>query len=203
MAAKKKAAASPPVDVPSVLLTDEYNPSIARTKTAVAKKWSLTRAESLADAAQLGWFLVAVRREREANELVDHISDRVIFDGNQTIWAPASSAIVLAARLARLRNDEPRRASLTSLLVANPAIAAMPRDAFLKWVAEANKDLRSAEVESSQKWACQGFARACVRAAYFRETAAEAAYEEGTVDITALDDTIAQGLAGLSVFLAR
>lgn len=202
MAAKKKPAAEP-VDVPSVLVAEEHNKSLARSKASLAKKWSLTRMESLVDTAQLAWSLVAIGRAAEARELVDHVSDRVTFTGDHNVWSPASQSIALAARLARLSDDEARRSALVARLVEHPAVAAMPREAFLKWVAEADKDIRSAEVETAQKWACQGFARGCARAAYFRETAAEAKYEPGTVDPEALERTIAEGLLGLRAHLAR
>ena len=202
MATKKKAPAAP-VDVPAVVTSEEHNKSLARAKTSLAKKWSLTRTESLADAAQLAWSLVALGRSGEARTLVEHVSSRVVFTADPDAWWAAASAIVLAARLARLEGDEPRRASLVSRLVENPAVASSPRDALVKAVAIADKDIRSAEVESAEKWACQGFARGCARAAYFRETAADIAYEPGTLDLDALERTIAEGLAGLRAFLAR
>lgn len=202
MATKKKAAAAP-VDVPRVLVTDEYNRSLIRVKATLAKKWSLTKMETLFETADLAWFLVAVGRAEEARELVDHVADRVSFTGDHDIWSPASSAISLAARLARLKNDEARRAGLVARLVEHPAVAPMPREAFLRWVAGADKDIRSAEVDPSQKWACQGFARGCARATYFRETVAEGAYEEGVLEVDALERTIAEGLAGLRAHLAR
>lgn len=202
MAAKKRAAAAP-VDVPAVLLEDDGNASIKRAKTALAKKWSLVRAESLAGIAQLGWFLVALRREAEARELAELVASGLTFDGNQSLWSHAASPIALAARLARQANDEPRRAALVAKLVANPGMPTMPRDEFLKHLALATRDIRSAEVEPSQKYACEGFARGCARATYFTETAAEGAYEAGTIDVAALEGTIEEGLAGLRVYLAR
>lgn len=68
---------------------------------------------------------------------------------------------------------------------------------------EANKDIRSAEVEPSTKYACQGFGRDCARATYFLETVAEGAYEAGTVDVAALEGTLGDGLAGLRAHLGR
>jgi len=202
MAARKRAAAAP-VDVPGVLLEDDGNASIKRAKAALAKKWSLARAESLAGIAQLAWFLVALRREGEARELAELVASGVTFDDDQSLWSQAASSVALAARLARLGNDEPRRAALVAKLVANPGVPAMPPDEFLKHLALATRDIRSAEVEPSQKYACEGFARGCARATYFTETAAEGAYEAGTIDVAALEATIEEGLAGLRVYLAR
>jgi len=202
MATKKKAA-SAPVDVPEFLLEADGNKAIARAKVSLAKKWSLARPESLLDASDLAWFLVALGRAKEAREIADYLSDRVLFDGGLTLWAPASNAITLAARLARLRDDEPRRARLVARIVEHPGIAPMDREALAKWIAHAVKDVRSAEVDPSQKWALQGFARGCARAAYFRETATEATYEEGVVVIDALENTIDEGLAGLRAHLAH
>ncbi len=204
MASKKKAgAAAIPVDVPSLLASGDSNKSIARAKASVAKKWSLTRAESIASTAQLAWFLVALGRDGEARELVDYIADGVEGGGDPRVWSAASNAIALAARLARQSDDEARRASLVAHLVAHPAVASTPRDAFVKWVAEAEKDVRSAGVESSQRWACEGFARGCARAAYVRETALEGAYDAGSIDVAALEHTITEGLAGLGAYLTR
>ena len=202
MATKKKVA-GPAVDVPSFLLEDDGNKAIARATAALAKKWSLTRKESLVDAARLGWFFVALGRDREARELVEHVCGRVAFDRDPDVWSAASQSFVLGARLARLRSDEASRSSLIARIVEHPAVATAPREALVKALAEADKDIRSAEVESAARWALEGFARGCARAAYFRETAEEGAYEPGTVDVGALDRTIDEGLSGLRAYLAR
>jgi len=202
MATKKKVA-GPPVDVPGFLLEEDGNKAVARATVALAKKWSLTRKESLADTARLGWFYVALGRDREARELAEHVCERVAFTGDLEVWAAASQSLVLAARLARLRGDDAHRVSLVARLVEHPAFAATPREVVVKSISDATKDIRSAEVESAAKWALEGFARGCARAAYFRETAAEAAYEPGVIDLAALDATIEEGLSGLRAYLAR
>lgn len=206
MATKKKAPAAAPVDVPDAVLGEDDNKTVARAKASLAKRWSLTRKESLFDTSDLAWFLVALRREREARELVDHVADRV--DGRASVgddaaWIAASLVIALAARLARESNDHARHAALATRLVAQPTVPLAPREAFVKALAEADKDIRSAEVEPSQKYAFQGFARGCARATYFRETASAAAYEAGTVDVDALERTVGEGLAGLRAHLGR
>jgi hypothetical protein len=203
MATKKKAAAAAPVDVPDVLLGEDDNKTVARAKASLAKRWNLSRKEILLDASDLAWFLVALRREREARELVEHVADRVPASDDAAVWAAASLVIALAARLARERNDEARRAALVTRLVARPSVPLAPRDALVKALGEAAKDIRSAEVEPSQKYAFQGFARGCARATYFRETGAEGAYEAGTIDIDALERTLGEGLAGLRANLGR
>lgn len=205
MATRKKAAGATaaPVDVPGVLLSSENNKVLGRAKAALAKKWSLTKGDTLFDAVYVAWFHVALGRSDEARELCDHVAETVVFSGDHNVWSPASGLIALSARLARLAGDEARQATLIARLVETPAVAAMPREAFLKWIAEADKDIRSAEVDPSQKWACQGFARGCARAAYFRETAAAIPYDPGTVDPEALERTIATGLDGLRAHLAR
>lgn len=202
MATKKKTAAAP-VDVPGFLLEDDGNKTIARTVQALAKKWNVARKESLEGAARLGWFYVALGRAREAFELVEHVCERVPFSADAEAWASASQSIVLAARLARVHGDEARRARLVARLVEHPAVAATSREGLAKSLSDATKDIRSAEVESAAKWALEGFARGCARAAYFRETAAEARYEPGILDVAVLDQTIEEGLSGLRAYLAR
>lgn len=206
MATKKKGtpvAGGAPVDVPRVLVVDDGNKSVARAKAALAKKWSLAREDQLLEAAYLAWFFVALGRVDDARELADHVADRVLWSGGRDVWSAAASSIALAARLAREAGDDARRATLVTRLVEHPAIAPTPREAFLASVAEAGKDVRSAEVDPSQKWALQGFARGCTRAAYFREVAPEGLYEAGTLDVEALEHTIAEGLAGLRAHLGR
>jgi hypothetical protein len=192
-----KEAAAIPVDAPSMLFTKDGNKLIARTKVRLAKNWSLTRMATLFEISQLAWFLVALERSEEAGSLVDRVADGVTFTGNHNIWSPASNSISLAARLARQAGDEARRAALIAKLVEHPAVASMPRAGLLDWVAKADQDLRTAQVATSQKWAREGFARACARATYFRETATEGAYEADVIDVEALDRTIAEALAGL------
>lgn len=209
MATKKKAAAggtpSPaaPVDVPAVLVSDDGNKYLGRAKAALAKKWSLTRVESLADASDIAWFLLALGRADEARELADHVSERAGAVSDPAAWLPVSLAMALGARLARLAGDEPRRAALVARMAARPAVPAQPPAALVKAIAEADKDVRSAEVDPSQKWACQGFARGCARASYFRELAAGGPYADGALDVEALERTISEGLAGLRAHLAR
>jgi len=199
MPANKKTA---PVDVPEWLLEDDANKLVAKTKATLAKKWNVARAESLEGALQLAWFLVALHREKEAREVVEYVAERVPAGIDPAVWAAAASCIALAARLARVQNDEARRASLISRVVENPAVSPLDRDALVKWIAVAGKDVRSAEVDPSQKHALQGFAQGCARATYVRETAAEGAYEDGVVSIEALETTIDDGLQGLRA-LAR
>lgn len=202
MAAKKKAAAAGPVDVPEWLLEDDANKLIAKTKATLAKRWNIARAESLEGAVQLAWFMIALHREKEAREVTEHVAERVAFGGDLAVWAPAANAIALAARLARLQNDEARRASLVARVVEHPALAPLDREALVKWIAVAGKDVRSAEVDPSQKHALEGFARGCARATYLRETAAEGGYPDGVVSVEALETTIDDGLQGLRA-LAR
>ncbi|MDB5212409.1 MAG: hypothetical protein JWO86_336 [Myxococcaceae bacterium] len=196
MATKKAKVAAAPAQVPAELLIDASNKFVARAKIAAAKKWSLVRAESLAGGVHVAWYLLALSRKGDARGLADEIADAVT-GGEGAVWWEAAGAIALAARLAREAGDEPRRAALVARLVERPAVPAEPAAALAKAIAEADKDVRSAEVDPSQKFACEGFARGCARAAYFRETAAEGRYEPGSVDVTALERTIEGALDGL------
>lgn len=203
MASKKKAAATVSSEVPSVIVSEDGNKAVARTKASVAKKWNLTRAESLAETVHLAWFFVALGRDGEARELAEHVAERVSFTGDKALWAPAAQAIALAARLARLRGDDAPHTLLAGRLAEHPVVASSPAEAFAKALTEAGKDIRSAEIESAQKWALEGFARGCARAAYFREAAAAGAFGEAAVDAEALERTLEEGLAGLRAHLAR
>ena len=194
--ATKKIAAPPPADVPAVLTAAERNKSIGRIKASLAKTWSLSRADSLSGAAYLGWYLVALGREAEAGELAEHVADRLPRETTGALALAASSAIALAARLARLRGDEARHGSLVERLVAGPGRDAAGRGTAAA-LAEAEKDVRSAEVDPSQKHACQGFAQGCARAATLREAGAAG------LEVDAVERIISQGLDGLRAQLFR
>lgn len=193
--ATKKSAVEPPADVPAVLRAAEHNKYLGRVKASLAKTWSLSRADSISGATHLAWFLVALGREAEARELADHVADAAPGGGDRASTVATSSAMALAARLARLGGDDARRASLVDRLVARSAATAAPRGPAA--LAEAEKDVRSAEVDPSQKHACQGFAQGCARAAYLREAAT------AEVDVDAVERTISQGLDGLRAQLSR
>ncbi|GAC1531890.1 MAG: hypothetical protein NVS3B10_27140 [Polyangiales bacterium] len=190
--ATKKLAASPPADVPAVLTAAERNKSLGRMKASLAKTWSLSRAESLVGAAHLAWFLVALGREPEARALAEHVADAVPRDAAAPVSAAASAAIALAARLARLRGDEARRAMLLERLAVSPA-----HSGAAAMLAEADKDVRSAEVDPSVRHACLGLARGCARAATLREAGAP------DLDLEAVERIISQGLDGLRAQLHR
>jgi hypothetical protein len=202
MATKKAKVDAPSAQVPAELLIDASNKFVARAKIAAAKKWSLARAESLAGGVHVAWYLLALGRKGDARGLADEIADAAV-SGEGAVWWEAAGAIALAARLAREAGDEARRAALVARLVERPPIAAQPVAALQEAVAEADKDVRSAEVDPSQKFACEGFARGCARAAYFYEMAAEGSYEPGSVATEALERTIAGGLDGLRAQLGR
>ena len=194
MAAKKKASDEAPVPMPLAFTTEDGHRMVARTQVALAKKWKASPSKSVAGAVQIAWFMVALGREREAREIVDQLSDDVQ-GGGDALWEAASSALALAARLARLAGDEPRRAALVARLEARPALPVAPPTALAAAIKEADKDVRSAEVDPSQKFACEGFARGLARAAYFREL--------GVGDVDALERTIGEALAGLRAQLGR
>lgn len=201
MASKKSAVAA--ADVPGFLLEVDGNKGIARAKAALAKKWSLTKAPSVAEAVQLAWCLVALGRAKEAREVADALAAGVADGGDAGVWAAASLGIALAARLAGAGGDEARRASLASRLAARPLVPATPREGLAKAIGDAGKDVRSAEVEPSPKYALQGFANGCARATYFLEMAAHGGYAKDAYDVDALERLVTEGTTGLRAHLAR
>ena len=194
--ATKKSAAQPPVDVPAFLSAVEHHKYLARVKASLSKTWNLSRPGTLSAAAQLGWYLVALGRDSDARELAEHVAVAAPADATGPAALEASGAIALAARLARLRGDEARRASLVARLFESITLAGAPRGAGAA-LAEAEKDVRSAEVDPSQKHACQGFAQGCARAATVREADAVG------LDVDAVERIISQGLDGLRAQLGR
>ena len=203
MATKKKVA-GPPVDVPGFLLEDDGNKAVARATVALAKKWSLTRKESLADTARLGWFYVALGRDREARELAEYVCERVAFTGDLEAWAAASQSLVLAARLARLRGDDAHRASLVARLVEHPSFAATPREVVAE-VDLPTPPRTSAPPRSSPRRS--GPSRASPAAAPAPPTSARPPPTSPTSRASSTSPrstrTIEEGLSGLRAYLAR
>ena len=177
-----------------MLTTVERSKYLARVKASLAKTWSLSRAESISGATQLAWYLIALGRNDEARQLVD-----LVADGAGAPGAASDRAIALAARLARTAGDDARLSTLSARLRASGA-SALSGPSAAAGLADAEKDVRSAEVDPSQKHACQGFAQGCARAAYVREAAGN---DLDAVASEAVERIIAQGLDGLRAQLGR
>jgi hypothetical protein len=192
----KKAALQPATTaVPDVLTRAEPHPYLAKIKPGLAKRFALTRMEPLFEAVDFAWYLVALGREDEARSLVDDIAAGLTFTGNHNIWSPASKAITLAARFARLAGEEPRRLALVGRLATHPAFAVMDRPRFEAWIADDAKKVADARAEASQKWACHNASRAAMDAGYFRETLGAGFYYDGWTSTAALDEVIEAALA--------
>lgn len=200
----KKAAPKPDAAaVPRALAGAEPHPYLAKIKPGIASRFALTRMEPLFEAVDFAWYLVALGREGEARSLVDDIAAGVTFTGNHNIWSPASKAITLAAQLARLAGDEPRRSALIGRVVEHPAFAELDRPRFDAWIADDAKKVSDARVEPSQKWACHKASRAAMDAGYFRETLGAGFYYEGWTSTGALDEVIDAALAVMRERLSR
>ncbi len=195
MASKKSEAVAAPQDVPAILTTVERSKYLARVKATLAKTWSLSRPESVSGATQLAWYLVALGREDEAHAFADLVADGV------GATAGGERAIALAARLARVAGDDARVRVLASKLLGGAGSGSGKSGSST--LADAEKDVRSAEVDPSQKHACQGFAQGCARAAYVREAAGAAGNDLDAEASEAVERIIAQGLDGLRAQLGR
>jgi hypothetical protein len=195
--AKPKKAERPSAaeKIPDALTAPEPHPYLAKIKPGIAKRFSLTRMEPMFETVDFAWYLVALGREREARGLVEGIAAGVTFSGNYNIWSPASGAITLAARLARLAGDERRRSVLVGRLIEHPALATMGRLRFDAWVAGCATKLDEARAESSQKWACHRASRCMQGAGYLRETLGAGFEYDGWTTAAALDVIIDGGIA--------
>ena len=195
-AAKPKKALRQPAaaTIPDALTAAEPHPYLAKIKPGVAKRFALTRMEPLYEAVDFAWYLVALGREGEACSLVDDIAAGAAFSGNYNTWSPAASAIAVAARLARLSGDEPRRSALVGRLVEHPAFAVMDRPRFEAWIADDSKKVADARAEASQKWACHNASRAAMDTGYFRETLGAGFYYDEWTSAGALEEIIAAAI---------
>jgi len=199
--AKKAKAPAAPADVPAALLATDDNAFVAAKMASVGKAFKWTRRASLSDAVHVAWCLTALDRPT-ARALADEIADRITFAGDYDVWSPAANAICLAAMHARRAGDEVRRQALVARLVEHPALAVMPREAFVSWIASGPKSLARGLDEKSKKWACESLASACIDSAYFLETAGAGFYYDGWIDRGALQDTLDKATSALAGRLA-
>ncbi len=190
---------STPATLLERLSAPESHPLLAKQKTSLAKKFSITKTSALSDAVKLAWLLVGNGRDTEAREISGWLAENVSFAGDFDIWTPVSQAVALSARLARLANQD--ASSYTSTLAAHPALAVMDRERFDAWVAQPLNEITRLVAEKPSQRTTLSLANACSEATYFRESAVPGMYYEQWIDRAVFDNAIQRGIEHMRAFL--
>ncbi len=156
---------SAPVAPPNEALPDgESNRYLARFKSSLCKRWSLTRMDTLYEISDLALFLWALERNKEAlgvaNSVAASIPTPPPLPGggfNYNVWCPATFAHALVVHLsaARAQTDASRAA-----ILANTGIARDNPDYIADGVAEARQLVGAPAGQDTIKWESQRLARA-------------------------------------------
>lgn len=113
-----------PVAPPSPALPDgESNRYLAKFKSSLCKRWSLTRMETLYEIADLALFLWALGRNREALAVASSVAAAIPAPPplsrertNYNIWCPATFSHALASHLATSTSRTQAEASRAAIL---------------------------------------------------------------------------------------
>lgn len=164
-AALNMAKKSVPVAPPNAAVPDgESNRYLAKFKTSLCKRWTLTRMDTLYEISDLALFLWALERNREALAVANSIAAAIpapppLPGGgfNYNIWCPATFSHALVAHLstARGQGDASRAA-----ILANTGISRANPDYIANAVAEAGQLAGAPAGQDTIKWECQRLARA-------------------------------------------
>jgi hypothetical protein len=201
-AAKKKSALTPAV-FPKAVTAPEKHPFLAWRKSMIMHYRSLERQPMSTNTVEVAWYLVALGRIDEARELCEWIAKNISYKEKDYRWERVVDALILLARLARLRNDQATRKKAIKRVLEHPLIWEMEWPYWLDQVERGDKRRQQAEQEKEYVWACQLFTAALQEASYFRETAGMGTYYDDWVELDLLDKTIDRSLKKLRALLNK
>jgi hypothetical protein len=156
---------STPVAPPNEALPDgESNRYLAKFKSSLSKRWSLTRMETLYEISDLAMFLWALDRKSEALAVANSVAASIpapppLPGGgfNYNVWCPVtlSHALVVYLTAPRAQADASRATILANTGISrdNPAYIA-------DGVAKARQLVGVPSGQDTIKWECQRLARA-------------------------------------------
>ena len=171
----QKPAPSPPQ---AALPEGESNRYLAKFKTSLGKRWSLTKSETLYEIFDLAMFLWALERNEEARAVATAVATAIPVPPalprgrvNYTLWCPATYSHALAVHL----GSRPQTAQAATSRAALLADAGLARDnpAFLVGrVTTAGQQLAAPVDPKVMKWECRALARSAGALLLFSELAA-------------------------------
>jgi hypothetical protein len=161
--AKKPITAAPPNEA---LPEGEPNRYLAKFKSSLCKRWSLTRMETLYEIADLALFLLALDREEEALAVAASIAASIPAPPplprggfNYNVWCPATFSHALVVHLGAGSLRDQAGASRAAIL-GNTGIARNNPAFIADGVAQARQLAAAPAGQDTIKWECQRLARA-------------------------------------------
>lgn len=168
----------PPPPPPEALPDQETNRYVAKIKTSLCKRWSVTKSETLYEIADLATYLWALERPREAFAVAAAVATTVPAPPplprnrvNYTLWCPATYAHALVAHLGDRFVPAQAKVSRDAIL-ADPGIARDNPDYLAECVDEARQLAAAPPDPKEMKWECRGLARGVNRMLLYTEAAA-------------------------------
>jgi hypothetical protein len=168
--AKKQTTVAPPDEA---LPDGESNRFLAKFKSSLSKRWSLTRMETLYEIADLAVFLWALDRKEDALAVAASVAAGIPAPPpfsrggfNYNVWCPATFSHALVVHLRGVRAASSRASILQDTGIAdNPASIAGT-------VAEAGRVAAAPVGQDTMKWECEHLARALGSMVLYSELAA-------------------------------
>lgn len=172
-------AKRPAPDPPREALPDgESNRYLARVKTSLCKRWSVSRRETLYEIADLAVYLWALERPAEAVAIAASVAVAVpepppLSEGrrNYDVWCPATYSHALVVHLGESVMPEQAGASRAALL-ADTGITRDNPDHLEEEVREAGEWAAAPPAAKATKWECQRRSRALGGMVLYTELAA-------------------------------
>lgn len=144
----------------------ESNPYLVKFKSALLKRWSLTRSDTLEEIANLALFLWALDREPESLAIAASIAADIpspppLPGGgfNYKLWYPAAFSHALVAHIGTGRLSGQAKASRAAI-IKDSAIARDNAAYIADGVAEARQSAAASVGHDTIKWECQNLAQA-------------------------------------------
>src|SRR5688500_17833488 len=126
---------------PNALTAPEKHPLLAYKKGLILRHPDLARRGTLANIVEVGWYLVALRREKEARELAEWIAANVVFKKNDDVWVHTANAILLGARIARRGGENAAHKKLVARVTKHPALERMEWPWWDDWRVKARTEI--------------------------------------------------------------
>ena len=156
---KKKAPVAPPIEA---MPDGETNLYLAKFKSSLSKRWSLTRMGTLYEISDLIQFLWALGRTNDAIAVADSVADSIpcpppLPGGgfNYNIWCPATFS---HAMVAHLSGSHARAAASRTAIFDNTGISRDNPDYIAANIEGARQLVNAPAGQDTIKWECQGLA---------------------------------------------
>ncbi len=168
----------PPTPPQAALPDGESNRYLAKFKTSLSKRWSVTKSETLYEIFDLAMFLWALERSEESLSVATVVATAIPAPPplprervNYNIWCPATYSHALVVHLGDRQQREQASTSRAALF-ADPGIARDNPGYLAEKITTAGQQLTAPANPKEMKWESRGLARSAGVMLLFSELAA-------------------------------